>query len=246
MAITATIRTGTATVDVDITGKTAGENIIVTRSDANGYTSIVFDALSSTSYMVTDWSAALRGTITYYVETSDSNGTVTSSETTSVAFPDGMLPVISNAFGHGAVTARTVLDFNLARTSQNVSHAVPERRLPVVVLRDPTVFSGTFSLICATLDEARSIEAFLSTSHRTLMLRDQEHGIDTRFIWEDTQIAPAAAGGSYWRVTVRFTEYTRYLTTETGPTFQDLVDDGASFHQVALNDTFYTLAAGRN
>lgn len=210
----------------------------ITRTDANGTRPVRLQPGQepiSGSMTVTDYEAALTGTITYDVK--DTAGVTTSASTTldGSASPRIHPPVLP---GYGQAL-HSVSDYSATQDNRATVHWVISRSDPVVTTGVLGYRTGRLSAYCASHADARALVTMAGLGE-VLMLRQPSgfNGMDMYFVPTGVSYRPERRGSDGWRWTVDF-DYTEVavptaaLMGAAGWTWDDVVATYATWADVA-------------
>jgi hypothetical protein len=238
--ITATPDPATATVEL-VLDPALGITTIL-RADANGTRPVRLrtgDLPASGTITVTDYEAAIAGPLFYRVLGAAAEPVWTSLD---LELPRFILPSIPHFF----VVAETVHGYSAGRASRATFHTVIGRDDPLVAEGRLSSRTGILDVWFGTYAEARSLEDMLARG-QTAMYRQAEHpGMDMYFHVTGTDVVPDEVS---WKLTANYVEvgfppgnvltdktWTFTKLAQVGGSFDEVTDDYASFHDLAVGE----------
>lgn len=192
--------------DITVVPYTVSSTTTITRTDANGSRPVrVLDGQEPIAGVmtVTDYEAALTGTVRYDVV--DTAGVTTSASTTlaGVAVPwlrAAVLPQLGGALEY-------VTDYRSARASLSTVHRPVGRVAPLVVTGKLGSREGSLTMWCSSYPNALTV-ASAATNGDVLLLRQPTYaGMDMYFVAQSLNVNPGdAATARRWSVGIDYIE----------------------------------------
>lgn len=251
IGITATAMPSLGSVRLSITGA-PNEPLVITRTDGNGTGTVRLLAgqiPSSGQLVVDDFEHALAGDIAYTVSTAAPNASYDPGTATvalgyaGAIFGKNWLGV--PVFPALNVEVAYVTEFTGDRQSKTTYHQVIGRQDDVANIQPLGLRAGSFSVRCASAQEADAVVAVLESTEYLLVRLWGVQGLDAYFLVESVSKAILAedyAGGRRFEVAVSYREQKAPTAPRQGTLGWDVSDLAAAYTVAQAKAYFKTVA----